>query len=189
MTQVNPQAYLFAALLVLTLPLNWILAAAIAALWHELCHILMLRMLKGNIHRIRIHWNGCVIETDTMGKLPQFISILAGPIGSLSLLALRRITPQIAVCGLIQGIYNLLPVMPLDGGRLLLFILYQICPRKAEQFLHTIEMVLRIGMTGFFFFLSFRLLWNPLPAILVFICNLHWCLRKIPCKPSEIGVQ
>lgn len=187
--QVDSKAYLFTALLLLTIPINWVLAAAFAAFWHEICHILMLRMLKGNIRSIHIQWNGCEIETDAIGKMQQFYSILAGPLGSLSLLVLCRFTPRIAICGLIQGIYNLLPVMPLDGGRLLYLFLNQICPGKVDLLMRGTELLFRCGMTMVVFVVSSRFLWNPLPAILLAICNIHWYLRKIPCKQSEIGVQ
>lgn len=189
MLRVDGQAYLFAALLLLLLPFNWLLAAVFAALFHELCHILVLLILRGKIRSIHIQWNGCVIETDRIGQMQQFLSILAGPLGSFSLLLLGRIMPKAAVCGFVQGIYNLLPLMPLDGGRLLREILYQVCPGRAESFAQGTEVILRIGITAGIVLLTFSQSWNPIPGLLLAIWNIRSALRKIPCKPSQIGVQ
>lgn len=49
----------------------------------------------------------------------ELLCVLAGPAVSFSLLALARFFPRIAICGLVQGIYNLLPIYPLDGGKAL----------------------------------------------------------------------
>lgn len=189
MLQVDPQAYLFGALLVLMLPLNWLMAAVFAAVYHELCHILALRIQKGKIRSIHIHWNGCIIEVDRVGQHQQFISILAGPLGSLSLLCLCRIAPRVAVCGFIQGLYNLLPLMPLDGGRLLREILYRFCPNRAEVIMQGIEVLLRIGIVTVVLLLMFSRSLTPVSGLILAIWNIRLTLRKIPCKPSTIGVQ
>ena len=139
MIRCEPFCYLVWAVLILLLPIDWLLSAATAALVHELCHILAVRIFGGRIRRIRICVTGCGIECDELLPVHGTISILAGPMGSLSLLALRRYLPQIAVCGLIQGLFNLLPVLPLDGGRLLRQILYRCLPAKADAILRGIR--------------------------------------------------
>ena len=94
---------LWAALMVLIFPLDWILAATSAALFHELCHILSVYCLNGKILRINVQSNGCILETNRMKERKQFICILAGPLGSLSLLLLYRVAPKVAVFGFIHG--------------------------------------------------------------------------------------
>ena len=136
--------FFIAALLLLLLPLDWLAAAIAAALIHELCHILVLYALKGRISGIHIHAGGCVIESAVTGKWREFFCILAGPIGSFSLLLLCRMVPKMAVCGLFQGTYNLIPVLPLDGGRLLRLILYQLCPELAEAILFYTAVGIRV---------------------------------------------
>lgn len=115
----DPWWLIFAALLILTLPLNWLAASLAAAAVHELCHILSILALGGRIYSFRIYIGGACIDarTPTFGR--EIFGILAGPLGSLSLLILLRIWPEIALCGMVQGIFNLLPVYPLDGGRIL----------------------------------------------------------------------
>jgi len=187
--QVDPQAYFFGALLFLLLPLNWLLAALFAAVFHELCHILALKLQGGSIRSIHVHWNGCVIEVERIEEHDPFFSILAGPLGSLTLLFLCRIAPKIAVCGLIQGMYNLIPLMPLDGGRLLRDILYCFAPERAENIMRATEVFLRIGIMIGILFLLFSQALHPFPGIILVIWNIRLSLRKIPCKPSKIGLQ
>lgn len=59
------------------------------------------------------------METLPMSTGRELIAVLAGPAASLLLLSLVRVFPRVAICGLIQGIYNLLPIYPLDGGKAL----------------------------------------------------------------------
>ena len=181
--------FFLGALLVLILPLDWLGAIVIAAVFHELCHILMVLAFGGSISEIRFKTTGCEIKTNTMGEWAQFFSILAGPLGSFSLLALCRTAPKLAICGLIQGLSNLIPVLPLDGGRLLFLLLYRLCPAKAEKVMRFVT----IGIAILFALLSIYLstaasagLW---PILLVLFCMIRVLSRKIPCKPSQIRVQ
>lgn len=189
MIRVDWPAYFRFALLILIFPLKWFAAANIAAVFHELCHILVLKILKGNILGVSVYWNGCMIETDRIGEASRFVSILAGPFGSFSLLFLHRIAPEIAICGLIQGIYNLIPLMPLDGGRLLYEVLNLTCPERSDQIMQTIEILIRIVFLVLILLLMIYRLLNPIPGFLLFIWNIRCAVRKFPCKPSKIRVQ
>lgn len=60
-----------------------------------------------------------MLEAELEGNMRELICALAGPLGSLALLCFLRIWPQAAICGSIQGTFNLLPLYPLDGGRVL----------------------------------------------------------------------
>lgn len=189
MIQINYTLFFYSALLLLILPLDWIIAAAIAAVFHELCHILTLYSLSGSMKSIKIQPGGCVIESSRLGEWKQFFSILAGPLGSFSLLLLCRNAPNIAICGFFQGLYNLIPILPLDGGRLLRLLLYSICPKQADK-------VMVLVAYGICIVLILLAIWFSVTAslgIMPFLFSLLWSIkylpRKIPCKPMGIGVQ
>ena len=110
---------IFAALLLLTLPLPWLLSAILAASIHEFCHILALLLTKTKIYGLRIGPFGAKIETEPMSRTAELLCAAAGPAGSLCLLVLIRIFPRLALCGAVQGLFNLLPLHPMDGGRIL----------------------------------------------------------------------
>ena len=178
MIQCSPICYIIGAILLLLLPLNWLFSAIFAALVHELCHILAVCLMGGKIRKIQISPGGCVIECWHPEPAAKVFSILAGPLGSFSLLFFRRIYPQIAVCGLIQGIFNLLPVFPLDGGRILQLLLEHFVPTKADCLLKAIRNVIILVLLGWMFWLKTDLF----TVIFVLVCLLRPLPRKFPCK-------
>ena len=137
-------SFFLAALAVLMLPLKWWLSAAAAAIFHEACHLLVLLLLREKVSSIHVTFRGCTIVTGNMPEWKQAVSIMAGPAGSLSLLFLRRKLPLIALCGLFHGVYNLLPVLPLDGGRLVYLALCRFCQKHADTVLKVIQIIIRI---------------------------------------------
>lgn len=126
--------YIFAAALLLIIPIRWILAAFLAALVHELGHYLAVRLLGGEVAGGEMTWRGARMEVFPMSPGRELVCILAGPAASLLLLCLARIFPRVAICGLIQGCYNLLPIAPLDGGRALHCLLSLLEKRQFRLF-------------------------------------------------------
>jgi len=103
-------------------PLAEVLSAVIA---HELGHWVLLYLTGASVLGVRINVLGAVIETDcrrlSYGK--ELAVVLAGPaMNFLCAVVMKRLPfhlePFIGA-HLILGIYNLLPVWPLDGGRAL----------------------------------------------------------------------
>lgn len=141
--------FILLAFWLLILPLQWVLSAAAAAMVHECCHILAVRLLKGKILSIHVGITGCRIQTGPMGDWASVLSILAGPLGSFLLLLFRKQFPMIAVWGFLQGVYNLLPVMPLDGGRILRCLLGRFCPDRMEGIMSVLRiLVFLVGILG-----------------------------------------
>lgn len=132
--QIDPIVYILAAFLLLTVPVRWLVATVCAAAFHELCHWLVISFLGGNVWQLRIGVRGAQMETEPMDAVRDMIAAAAGPVGSLLLLSLAGYFPRIALCAAIQGAYNLLPMMPLDGGRIINGILCCLfSPVKAKK--------------------------------------------------------
>ena len=103
----------------LLIPVRMLICALLAAAWHEICHCLALKICKIPVAELKIGILGASISTGPLTPKQEVFCAAAGPIGSLCLLILIRIAPMISIFGVIQGCFNLLPVYPLDGGRIL----------------------------------------------------------------------
>ena len=181
--------FLAAAFLLLVLPLRWILSAVIAVFFHEACHITAVFLVGGKIRSISVSVGGCIIETELLTRWQQFVCILAGPLGGLALLAFRKNVPDAAVCGCIQSLYNLLPILPLDGGRLLQLILEYFAAEQTEKImLYLKRFVFVLLAAAAILYACVMEQWGA-GIILWFVCMLKFLLRKIPCKPPQIKVQ
>ena len=112
------------------------------------------------------------METASMSPVREAICALAGPLGSFSLLLISEYFPEAAVCGLIQGAYNLIPIFPLDGGRVVRFLL----PRKICSWT---EMIF---LTGLFLYIC---LFSLKFAIFLLITVTFSLIRgKLTCKAA-----
>ena len=117
--QILPGFFLTAAAAILLIPLPWLFAWMLAAIIHELFHLFAVFLFRHSVLSVTIGAGGAKIETDMTLGIKMTVCALAGPVGGLLLLLFMRITPRIALCGLIQSLYNLLPLCHLDGGRAL----------------------------------------------------------------------
>lgn len=185
----DPVCYIAAAWMLLILPVGWVLSACTAALVHEICHILVLTCFGGRVRRICVSLRGCVIDAEPMGDLSAVLSILAGPAGSFMLVLFRAVAPQIAVCGLLQGLYNLMPVLPLDGGRVLSLILHRLCPERADRILDWTAAAAGAAVLLAAIYLQICRNTGMMPLMLALVFNIRLRAGKIPCKLPRIKVQ
>lgn len=109
---------LLAAMLLL-LPLRWVAAAICAAAFHELCHYALVKMVGGRVYGLRLGVGGAQLEVAPMAPVSEMLVAAAGPIGSALLVLTARYAPRLAVCALVHCVFNLLPLFPSDGGRIL----------------------------------------------------------------------
>lgn len=186
---IDPSFFLFIALLLLTLPPDWVAAAFYASLIHELCHLTAVVLLRGKVRNIHIGIWGARMDALLPDRKAECLALLAGSAGSLVLMFLCRLFPRMALCGSIQGLYNLLPIRPLDGGRALLCVLEGSCPGNAERIMHLTEniavclllvaAVYGASVTSLGIFCLF-------PVLIPMAERIR---RNTSCKQGRIGVQ
>lgn len=187
-TAVSPFAFLMGALLLLTLPLPWLAAAGAAAGIHEAGHLLAIRFLGADARKIQVGSTGAKIHTAFSEPWREFLCAAAGPAAGLLLLTAVRWFPRTAVCGLVQSAYNLLPIYPLDGGRMLFCVLEGMAPGKAEKITQAAGQGMAwLLLTGA---LAAILCRQPGIALLLGTTALRsGALGKIPCKTGGKAVQ
>lgn len=187
---VKPEFCIYAALVLLLLPLNWIVSWMAAAVFHEFCHWVVLVLLKVDIYSVSIGLSGAEIETEHMMTHQEILSALAGPLGGVVLVLLIRIFPQVAICALIQSLYNSIPIYPLDGGRVLRCAFFGLLEhRKASAICKTFEVavIVLLAFTVAYAVIVYKL--GIVPCVLVAFLLLKNKTLKIPCKQTKQIVQ
>lgn len=96
----------------------WSFLAAAAA--HEAGHLTAAFALHVKVTGIRLDALDARIRTQASGYRQEAICALAGPAASVLLcIVMRKADPACAAISLLLGLFNALPVFPLDGGRAL----------------------------------------------------------------------
>lgn len=115
-----------------------------AALAHELGHLAALTVAGASVRRVRITATGPVIEyAGAVDGRQEAGIVAAGPLAGLLFAGGCFLvgTPYFRFVGavaLLSSAFNLLPVMPMDGGRLALFALETVFSE------HTASVILRV---------------------------------------------
>ena len=116
---IDPFVYPLCAFLLLAVPFRILCGWLGAAVCHEMGHVLAQCVLGGRGGKIIIRPMGAVIEGEDLGRYKNIISVLAGPaIGAVPMVLLSSY-PEMALCSFFLTAYNLIPLYPLDGGRVL----------------------------------------------------------------------
>jgi Zn-dependent protease len=172
--------FLLGALWLLVMPPAWIIGAILAVAVHECCHVLAILLCGGQIFSLTLHPWGALMETAPLTPGREALCALAGPTGSFLILLMAESFPEAALCGLIQGAYNLLPIYPLDGGRISRCLLSPPGFRALEVFFLTF-------FTGFsLWVMVMQLDWGLLFLLFLWIPVIR---RKSSCKDSNLAVQ
>lgn len=109
--------WLVLGLMVLLFPIRFLAGVLLAAAVHELGHLAAIWLTGGRVRQIELHACGASIMTEPMEPGRELVCALAGPgLGAVTILAWRAF-PELAAAGLVQTVFNLLPLPPLDGGR------------------------------------------------------------------------
>ena len=178
--RISPGICILGALGMLVLPVQWVTGILMAALVHELSHTATVMLCGGKIHAISLGSGGSRIEAGMLSPGRAVFCALAGPLGSFTMLIFSESFPEAACCGLVQGLYNLLPIYPLDGGRILRFLLPEPACRAIEVFFLIVGTGLSLWIGVFYLvlgYISAISLWFPVIQ------------RKFSCKDGELAVQ
>lgn len=110
----------------------WVL---LFSLLHEGGHLLTIRVLGGGIRNFQSGGQGFGIGIRALSYRHEFWAAFAGPLTSLTLAFLFATFRQwtFSYINLSLGLMNLLPIYPLDGGRMLRSVLVEALPLHLQQ--------------------------------------------------------
>ena len=177
----NSGIYLYLAILLLILPIKWLIAWLFAVCFHEACHYLAVKLCGGESYHLYVGFGGAVISCSELTNRKHLFSLLAGPLGGFLLVLLGRWFPRLALCSWLLSIYNLLPLLPLDGGQALQILM------KNSQLFYTVEKTLLILLMLCGIWVSVKMHLGVFPVIIV---GMLWLKnRNSPCKEQICKVQ
>ena len=129
-----------------------------AAVCHELGHWLVLRRVGGRIQRLHITVFGAEMQVDDrrISYGGELLTAAAGPVINLLLAAAMGLLGRwweplylFAGAQLVLGAFNLLPALPLDGGRILWLALAWLTePYTAQRVLSAVSLAVSLALGG-----------------------------------------
>lgn len=116
---------------------------------HELAHAAVLLLLGGGIESVRLSFAQVELRTGLLSDRTELWSTAAGPgINLLCGWLFRRWMPAFAAVSLLLALFNLLPVWPLDGGRLLRTLLRMRWGAAGVDASQTLGLLFGLGLLG-----------------------------------------
>lgn len=186
--QIKSGFFIFLAFAFVFVPFEWLSSWILAAAIHELGHITSIRLRGHRIHGLEISLSGARILTDNLGR-DEWYCALAGPVFGLILALTIRTLPRLGICATFQTCVNLLPIYPMDGGRVIRSV---ICNIWTEEHANRVSKIVTCIVTLILIVLISRIKDTGLACVLIIILiltELKTHQRKIPCKRSVKWVQ
>lgn len=168
----------------LIIPLKFLFAWITAVAFHEAAHCFVLLLGKIEIYRFKAKFFGAVISTAPISPQLELVCAAAGPLASLALLIFIRYWPLLSICGVLQALYNLLPLYPSDGWRILNSLVISI--GFSNRICSLIEILTLIILTVFTCILTFQLHFGAAPFIALMFLFIK---QKYSCKQRRKRVQ
>ena len=180
----------------LSLLLEWMLVVLVSVLLHELGHALVARTF-GLSPSIKLYSMGGLTSWDsalTLTPLKHLLISLAGPaagflfggivfvagpavLGSSPSQLLAVAYSDLLFVNLGWGIFNLLPMLPLDGGQVLLTLEEWISKSKSRLVSHVISLMVALGIT--YLALSSRSMWIAILGVWFVYTNGNALVQKL----------
>ncbi len=122
----------------------FVLALYVSVLIHELAHVAVARGFRMRVHSVTLHLLGgeTLIEGESRRPSQELAISIAGPLSSLAIgLACFAVEPAlggtsadvvyaVAQLNILVALFNMLPGLPLDGGRVFRAIIWQLSGRE-----------------------------------------------------------
>lgn len=122
------------------------------SLIHELGHMLTIALLGGRVERFSGAGQGFSLSVNGLSYQGELLVAVAGPLTSFFLALLFWRYPYFRFANLALAGFNLVPILPLDGGRILRCILALFCePHLRQMILQIVGMVFLLPLLGMAF--------------------------------------
>lgn len=138
---------------------NRVICCFAAALLHELGHVWMMRLFSVRVRGLKLRLFDILIEADEPDSLRADICITLGGVmmNFLCAVVFCPFSLKLGLPHLMLGVFNLLPVMSLDGGRLLSLLLSRrFSPRVSETVLRITTFLFLLPLMTAGIFLLFQ---------------------------------
>ena len=158
MFNIHPLTYLLIFISLLSGKFKIIIVFLLLILFHELGHFLTAKVFNWKIDKIYIYPLGGITRfNDRVNKplIEEFLVAIMGPIFQVILTIFLSRIDNIVYLSKSLLIFNLLPIVPLDGGRILNILLSTIKPyRKSMNLVIRISYIMYLLLVMFAFKLS-----------------------------------
>lgn len=166
-------------------PLRWVSGWLLAVAAHEVSHLIALFLFQVKVNLLRFDFTGAVIETEAIPPWKEAICAFAGPAGGMILASCGNWVPCSALCAFVHTVFNLLPVYPFDGGRILFCLLQSIMNKtNALNMCRYIGNAVIIAIALLSLYLMGYLRFGMLPVLIAAVLILRCFHIKSPCKAS-----
>lgn len=187
---ITPWFCIILAVCILLLPFNWLIGWMIAVMIHESGHLITLLIFRADILKIIMDCSGISIQTNSLHPGYEMICALAGPLVGLTSVFFSKWMPYTAACSLILTCFNLLPIYPMDGGRIVQGILkFLFAPVIAHRIYQAIGFIAYLSVSIAILWILFINRATTLVITLATFLTFRFLCRKSSCKEGTQIVQ